>query len=98
VTLSGDTEEFVGRRWALERVQHWWQDTADPVLVITGGPGVGKTSLVKEWVGTVCRPPSSGAGRAIHAVEYADARTTSGYPTGLLEALSSQLANSVEPY
>jgi len=98
VTLSGDTEEFVGRRWALERVQHWWQNTADPVLVITGGPGVGKTSLVKEWVGTVCRPPSSGAGRAIHAVEYADARTTSGYPTGLLEALSSQLANSVEPY
>lgn len=79
-------------------MQHWWQETTDPVLVITGVPGVGKTSLIKEWVDAVHRSPLSGKDPTIHAVEYAAARTETSYPSGLLESLSSQLANSIEPY
>lgn len=59
---------------------------------------MGKTSLIKEWVRRVNRSPSSGDGPAIHAVEYAIARTDTDSAAKLLERLSSQLANSIESY
>jgi WD40 repeat protein len=96
--LSAGTEKFIGRRWALERIHDWWQQSADPVLVITGGPGVGKTSLIKEWVRKIHRSSSGHTGPAIHAVQYAAARTDTGHSVGLLKALSAQLAENIPAY
>lgn len=49
--------EFVGREWAFDRIERW-RGGDEPVLLVTGEPGAGKSALVsqliaREWHGFV---------------------------------------------
>jgi hypothetical protein len=50
---SQEGARFYGRRTALARIDRWLTDPEEPpVLVVTGGPGVGKTALLNHVVAT----------------------------------------------
>lgn len=69
---------FTGRVAARQRVCDWLADTAQPALVVTGGPGTGKSALLAHllvashaaWVDTVPtagpRPPVGSFDLAVH--------------------------------
>jgi hypothetical protein len=40
---------FTGRGWALERIADWLDGGSEPVLLVTGVPGCGKTALA-DWM------------------------------------------------
>ncbi|WP_028062236.1 KGGVGR-motif variant AAA ATPase [Solirubrobacter soli] len=51
---AATVEGFVPRDWALDQVAGWLATTADPVLLVTGEPGSGKTTLAR-WIADEAR-------------------------------------------
>lgn len=56
-------ERLIGRDWVLQAVWDWWRADASRILLLTGGPGAGK-STVMAWL--------AGAGPVPNRQEYAD--------------------------
>jgi hypothetical protein len=48
--LSGKREGFVGRRWLFSAVKERLADDARRAMLITGGPGFGKSAFVAEYL------------------------------------------------
>src|SRR5215831_10043191 len=88
--------DFVGSAWALDRVQDWLAGK-DPVLVISGQPGAGKTAVVQRLValstGAITGPLSAGTLHAWHYCRHADTASTDA--VRVIQKLSNQLASSV---
>ncbi len=62
---------FRGRRDDLARLERWWEERKQPVAVVTGAAGVGKTRLVTEFAQSRSAPWMSGwlsEGRGAEAV------------------------------
>jgi hypothetical protein len=43
---------LTGRTWLMDKFDAWLRHDAEPVLVLVGGPGVGKSAVLAEWVKT----------------------------------------------
>ncbi|MGD0243951.1 MAG: hypothetical protein ABSB59_27040 [Streptosporangiaceae bacterium] len=101
MTILDAVTGFVGRRWALDRVERWLDSTAS-VLVVTGAAGTGKSALAEHLAETisVLRPGSAEAARtgrrglaAVHVCRPGD--DTSRDPAWFVEDVAAQLATSV---
>lgn len=44
------TENFVGRKWVFDAIDHWLQETNNNPFIIVGDPGIGKTAIVAQLV------------------------------------------------
>jgi WD40 repeat protein len=88
--MTAGDDVFVGREWAYERVASWLRDGQSPVLVITGGAGVGKTAFARHLV-------ARGVPR-IDAFAFCSARTDMSLGNSIVANLSDQLAVAVPGY
>jgi MinD-like ATPase involved in chromosome partitioning or flagellar assembly len=88
------TEHFVGRTWVFKQLNDWLDEREPTALLITGGPGSGKTALISRLLemdgGTVApASPRLGPGfvSAFHACSPFDSD-----PLHFVEDLAEQLA------
>lgn len=51
IDLPPLVEDFAGREWVFSQVDNWLATSTVPVMMITGGPGSGKTALARQLVG-----------------------------------------------
>lgn len=101
--VAGRLADFTGRRWALRRIAAWRHASTSPSLLITAGPGGGKTALAGRLLqvsaGTVRIPGVSGEDCRIDAANFCDQRTFASVdPVRVLERLGDQLAETVPGY
>ncbi|MFF4548597.1 hypothetical protein ACFY1J_30925 [Streptomyces sp. NPDC001406] len=95
--------DFTGRGWAMRKIAAWLRTSASPLLLITAGPGCGKTALAERLLqvsaGAV---PVDGVNRTdcrIDAANFCDQRTFASVdPVRVLERLGEQLAENVPGY
>ena len=77
--------EFVGREWALDRIEAWWRG-GEPVLVVTGEPGAGKSALVARLV----------SGGLVSAAHYCRQRVAESLDANtVIRSLAAQLWRNV---
>jgi hypothetical protein len=89
-------QEFVGRRWALDRILDWLRSDAY-ALVVSGGPGTGKSALVAALAAGRCRDVSGvRIPHAVHVCRGNMSATTD--PIRVLAGIAGQLARSVPGY
>ena len=85
---------LVERRRAVERIKEWLE-TSERVLLVTGGAGTGKTTLILG-IDSWWKPQW---GLRIHATHYCQAnRPFSADPVRVLASLAGQLARSLPGY
>ena len=48
-TIARNIDQFTGRAWLLPRVLEWYERNDERILLITGGPGTGK-SMIMAWL------------------------------------------------
>ncbi len=93
---------FTGRAWALDRINQWVSHSAEPLLVVTARPGVGKTALAARLV-QMSRgdAPTRGGLREnwLHAAHFCrQARYETVDAVSVLKSLSAQLCATVPTY
>jgi hypothetical protein len=44
------TEGFTGREWVFEKIDHWLKDSNERFFILTGEPGVGKSTILSQFI------------------------------------------------
>jgi hypothetical protein len=47
--VAENIDRFTGRTWLLPRILEWWDHSDERLLLMTGGPGTGK-SMILAWL------------------------------------------------
>ncbi|MET9558689.1 hypothetical protein [Streptomyces sp. NPDC006645] len=99
--LAGQSYSFVGREWALAEIASWYE-TAEPLLVISAEPGVGKSALAVRLgrisLGGVPSPQGLGQGW-LHAWHFCQAQRFGSLDIrGVLEQVAGQLCATLPGY
>lgn len=99
--LARQSDSFVGREWALAEIASW-HETAEPLLVVSAEPGVGKSALAVRLaqisLGEV--PSAQGLGPGwLHAWHFCQAQRFSSLNIrGVLERVADQLCATLPGY
>jgi S1-C subfamily serine protease len=48
--LNDRRKYFTGREWLFDKINNWLKKTSDSLLLVTGGPGVGKSAIMAELI------------------------------------------------
>ncbi|MDX3387361.1 hypothetical protein PV682_38855 [Streptomyces niveiscabiei] len=99
--LAGQPNLFVGREWALAEITSWYK-TAEPLLVISAEPGVGKSALAVQLVrishSEMLSPQGPGP-TWLHAWHFCQAQQFSSLNIrDVLEQLAGQLCATLPGY
>lgn len=99
--LARQSDSFIGREWAMAEIASWYE-TAEPLLVVTGEPGVGKstlaTRLVQVSLDQVVTRQGLGPGW-LHAWHFCQAQYFSSLDIrGALEQVAGQLCSTLPGY
>lgn len=99
--LVRQSESFIGREWAMAEIAAW-HETDEPLLVVTGEPGVGKSTLMTRLVqislGHVVSRRGLGPGW-LHAWHFCQAQRFSSLDIrGVLERVAGQLCATLPGY
>ncbi|SBV01427.1 WD40 repeat [Streptomyces sp. Ncost-T6T-1] len=99
--LAGPSASFIGRAWALAEVASWYA-TADPLLVISAAPGVGKSALAVRLAQLSLGEVSPAQGLEpgwLHAWHFCQAqRFGSLNIRSVLERIAVQLCTTIPGY
>jgi hypothetical protein len=100
--VAENIDRFTGRAWLLPRILEWLDRGDERVLVITGGPGTGK-SMILAWLAGFGPAPAEPAVRAqlermrkaAMAAHFCDVRTRNIGPQAFAESICNQLVGVV---
>jgi hypothetical protein len=103
--VGDNAHHFTGRTWLLPRVLDWLCEGEERVLLLTGGPGTGK-SMIAAWLGGEGPLPDDSENCAglqlvreqVSAVHFCQAATGAAAPKALADNLARQLAAKVAPF
>lgn len=73
---SRQTDVFVGRRNETDELADWWEDTDSRACLIYGEGGIGKTTLVLEFLNNMIEDPPVGLIWKPHIIFFYSAKTT----------------------
>jgi WD40 repeat protein len=90
--LQDKRKDFVGREWLFEEVNKWRVRGAEPALLITGEPGIGKSAIVAALV----HENTGGQVFAYHCCQ-ADTPATLD-PAGFVRNLAAMLSGRLDDY
>lgn len=105
--LAKAADRFVGRVWALEKVDGWLQDGDERLFLLMGEPGAGKSQLAAWLCGAGSPPDNESAAAALARVRAAWSAACFCMSRGqggsvdagwFIRALVEQLANRHEGY
>jgi WD40 repeat protein len=82
---------FIGREWLFKKIADWCQGSSEPVMLITGEPGVGKSGLAAELVRR-----QDARVVACHFCQAANSDTVN--PAIFIRSLSAKLADNLPAY
>jgi tetratricopeptide (TPR) repeat protein len=102
--VRGKIEQFTGRTWLLPKVLDWWNRNDERILLLTGGPGTGKSMIIAWLAGFGPEPQDPiAAGRLtrlrtlVKAAHFCHCREIT--PSAFAENVANQLiANKVEGF
>lgn len=103
--VSSGMNDFTGRAWLLRRLLDWLDAGAERVLLLTGLPGTGKSSLV-AWLCGMGPEPEEDAGKSqlrrvrsyVKASHFCVANTLNSVPKALARNLAEQLTANVPDF
>jgi hypothetical protein len=84
------TKDFTGRQWVFDDIARWLQDTKKRFFILTGEPGVGKSTIAANLIQT--RKDIV----AYHLCQAAELETLK--PGRILRSLTAQLMETVPDY
>jgi WD40 repeat protein len=90
--LEEKRADFTGRQWFFQRIEDWRVNSTQPALLITGGPGVGKSAVIAALI----HDNPSGAVLAYHCCR-ADTPATLE-PANFVSSLAAMLSARLEEY
>jgi predicted ATPase len=90
--LHEKRKDFVGREWLFEEIGKWRVRGAEPALLITGEPGIGKSAIVAALV----HENTGGQVLAYHCCQ-ADTPATLD-PAGFVRNLAAMLSGRLDDY
>ncbi|MHC2842898.1 WD40 repeat domain-containing protein [Bradyrhizobium diazoefficiens] len=96
---------FTGRAWLLPKLLKWWEDGAERLFLLTGGPGTGK-STIAAWLsghGPLPEDPTARdhlitARSVVKAVHFCEAASRNISPHAVAESIANQLTRTVPPF
>jgi hypothetical protein len=100
--VAHDIGRFTGRAWVLPALLDWWDHDHERVLLLTGGPGTGK-SMLTAWLAGFGPAPSDPAAAsrlvriraAVKAAHFCQATSRNVTPRAFAESVASQLSAHV---
>ncbi|MFN2217996.1 MAG: hypothetical protein ACK2UA_05280, partial [Anaerolineae bacterium] len=100
--IAANIEQFTGRIWLLPKVLEWYERTDERILLVTGGPGTGK-SMIMAWLAGFGPLPDDATARQqltrirseIKATHFCVAASGSTAPKALAGNLAEQLTRKV---
>ncbi|HSJ57562.1 MAG TPA: hypothetical protein VLC95_10295, partial [Anaerolineae bacterium] len=103
--VTKNIDHFTGRTWLLPVVLHWLEGTGERLLIISGGPGTGK-SMIMAWLAGVgpslADPIDRGRLQRIRdhvkAAHFCMAGTGTTDPEAMARSLAEQLLSKVPKF
>jgi hypothetical protein len=104
--LNAEITGFRGRSWLPGMVLDWWDQRSESVLLLTGGPGTGK-SMVSAWLDGYGPAPKNPTRRAelrrlrslVKGAHFCNAVDTwNNSPKGMADALARQLTANLKGF
>jgi hypothetical protein len=101
--VASNIDQFTGRAWLLSRVLDWWERSNDRLLLLTGGPGTGKTMFM-AWLAGFGPEPGDLTAReqlarlrsVVKAAHFCQARIARSIaPAAFAKSIANQLTASV---
>lgn len=101
-SIQENIEQFTGRTWLLPKVLDWCGGNQERVLLLTGGPGTGK-SMLMAWLAGYGPAPEDAAAREqlaqiraqVKAAHFCIAASGEAAPRALAQNLAEQLTDRV---
>ena len=101
-TVAARIEQFTGRTWLLPEVLDWYERDHERILLVSGGPGTGK-SMIMAWLAGHGPEPDDATAREqlgqiraeVKAAHFCVAASGSTAPKALAQNLAEQLTRNV---
>jgi hypothetical protein len=100
--IQENIDQFIGRTWLLPKVLDWYGGNQGRILLLTGGPGTGK-SMIMAWLAGFGPLPDAATARAqlgqirsqVKAAHFCIAASGTTAPKALAQNLAEQLTRQV---
>ena len=104
-SIQEKIDQFTGRTWLLPKVLDWYEESQERVLLITGGPGTGK-SMILAWLAGHGPPPDDPVAAEelarlrgqVAAVHFCMAASRSNSPLAFGDNTAGQLTRNVKGF
>jgi hypothetical protein len=104
-SVSENIDRFTGRVWLLPKLLEWWGKSDQRLLLLTGGPGTGK-SMILAWLANRGPPPEDPTAHAqlaqlrelVKAAHFCQASTRNFTPQAFAESIANQLTDAVKGF
>jgi hypothetical protein len=103
--VAENIDKFTGRAWLLPKLLEWWARSDERILLLTGGPGTGK-SMILAWLAGFGPEPSDGIAaeqltrlrKTVKAAHFCQASSRNLSPQAFAENIANQLTGAVKGF
>ena len=103
--VAANIEQFTGRTWVLPQMLDWYRQSNERILLLTGGPGSGK-SVVMAWLAGYGPDPDEPEARVqlslvreqVKALHFCQAASQNITPQAFAESMANQLTRNVKGF
>jgi hypothetical protein len=103
--ISASIEHFTGRAWLLTPLLQWFEQSNQPIFILTGGPGTGK-SMISAWLSGEGPLPSDVEAKAkleqirsqVGAVHFCVAASGTTDPRTMSKSMAEQLTENINGF